>query len=445
MPHQSRCLEYLTESQQEGVGGVLYLEQRLGKTFIMIRHLKAYEELTQTSALIVCPNSVKDVWAYELEIENENDFVILSGTKKQRLKLLENNYKYVIVNYESVSKLDLHLYEWSSVILDESIYIANPKSQRTKYFLNSFLHIQFKYILCGAPAPESMLQYFSQVRFVFKHFMLHANFYTYRLENFQHVGHRWMPKRGHKKDVYKYLRKNCFTLTRVESGLGSKKLYQIIKVAPTESQKKAYNKMFRDFEADGIFTKYAPVKYLYLHKISGGVNLNMEEWHSYEKFHRVVELLQEELKGQQVLIWFKYKHEIKQMENILSMVPLLRNKFLMITGDTPRTGRTMLRKAFNRKEYNIALLTIKANRTGNDWSSANTAIYYSNETSNDLRSQSEDRLIHPKIKEPKLIIDICTDGSLDLDIVALLKGKKLNSEFFMSSLYEQILNRGEMK
>ena len=87
---------------------------------------------------------------------------------------------------------------------------------------------------------------------------------------------------------------------------------------------------------------------------------------------------------------------------------------------------------------NVAILTIASSAKGQDWSVADTAIYYSNEYSNDLRSQSEDRICHPKKKLPLLIIDLNTESSIDEKVRKILKDKNFDSRMFMSRLIKEL-------
>lgn len=439
-PHQKTASDYLsTNTFCSEKRGALYMQMRLGKTLTVIRHLEPQREEHKGTILILCPNSVKATWANEFEEEGIDDYLIVQGTKKQKIEAMQYDFNYVICNYESTKLINAHLYKWYAVILDESICIANPKSQRTKYILNSFRHIERKYILCGEPAPENELQYFNQMVFTFGSFMDCISYWDFREKYFTDRMYRWTPKPGIKAKLYKELRSRCYFLSRKEAKVGNVKLYKKIKVKATAAQKKAYNEMFEEFEADGVSTKYAPVKALYLHKIAGGVNLDLKSWHSLKKFEAIIEMLQTELKNEKVIIWFAFIHEIEKMRELLSKANL---SHVYIDGSVSVELRERYRRLFTGSQLiNISIMSIGSMYRGTNWSAASTEIYYSNDPSRDKRSQSEDRLIGFDT-EPKQVIDVCTDGTIDLDYLELLRGKKIDSEFFKSSLYGAILKRG---
>jgi len=441
MIHQQKAVTYLQENRKKGYGGALFMEMRLGKTLTMIRFLESEPEFKKAPILILCPNSVKYTWGFELEEEGIIDYLVVQGTRKQKEEDLQYEYRYVICNYESAERLELHLYTWGAIVADESIYMANPKANISKYLLRNFSLTSYRYILCGNPAPESALQYFNQMMFYYGSFMSCNNYWSYREHYFNkdYSGYKWYIKPKLKTKIYKEIRREAFTLTREEAGVGSKKFYQKLKVPTTKKQMKAYYQMKENFEADGISTKYAPVKVMFMHKIAGGSNLKMDSWHSREKMKLLLELVKFEYPNQKILVWFKYLHEIREVSRYLTYhdVPALT-----IFGEDPIEERKRKREIFFKDpSLQICCMTIKSMRTGIDMSIADTAIYYSNEFSWDLRSQSEDRIISPKQKKPKMFIDLCSDKTVDFDIVDLLRGKKINSRFFMSALYEKILER----
>lgn len=406
----------------------------------MLRHFFTNDVSQENPCLVVCPNTVKGAWIDELDEEDFLDYVVVDGTVQQKKRILELSCSFFIISYQSLKTLDIHMYHWGSCVLDESIYISNPQAGVSKYVMSKLSIIKNKYVMCGSPAPESELQYFNQVVFVFGEFMGCNSFWSFRLTYFNQLGHKWFPKVGVKDKIYKELREKCFMLTRADAGIGSKKLYRRLQIPVTSSQRKSYNSMLNKFEADDVMCKHAPVKHLYMQKISGGVHLSGKKWHNLAKFFAVKELVKGELQGQKVLVWFKFRHEMSECRRVLEDANI---KHVMINGLTPVTSRNKIRKHFwNTPDIPLALLSIKTMRAGTDWSCADTSIYVSNEFSWDLRSQSEDRLIHPKIKTPKLIIDLCSNGTIDYDIADLLRGKKIGATFFMSSLYEKIKARG---
>ena len=89
-------------------GYILSFDQGLGKTFTSVA---LAEVLCKDKIIIVCPNSLKENWAYEIKsyyskYDNEKvwkDEIFILGSSK--FSNLSNKTKYVIVNQESIPKI----------------------------------------------------------------------------------------------------------------------------------------------------------------------------------------------------------------------------------------------------------------------------------------------------------------------------------------------------
>lgn len=144
------------------------LEMGLGKT------LEAIAVVLLSKAkkvLVVCPNTVKTVWADEIEKWSDYPYLIIEGDKKQRLRLWEKDSVFYIVNYESAR---LHVPEmeeidWDIVIVDEAHRIKNRQAKQTKAVKS--IEARRKILLSGTPimnrAEEiwSLLNYLNPVEY----------------------------------------------------------------------------------------------------------------------------------------------------------------------------------------------------------------------------------------------------------------------------------------
>lgn len=121
-------------------GYILSFDQGLGKTFTAIG---LSEVLKAQQVVIVCPNSLKENWAYEIRSYFDKYFndeylwkeeVYVVGDSKYRYN--KSTTKYVIVNQESISKA--HNYVKKSgvmIVVDESHNFRNIDSKRSQELL----------------------------------------------------------------------------------------------------------------------------------------------------------------------------------------------------------------------------------------------------------------------------------------------------------------------
>jgi len=125
-PFQKAGVEYIIKNKRLIVGD----EMGLGKTIeaiASVHHIKAYP------VLVSCPNSLKYNWKREWEkwvgcsvdiINSEDDLDVITD------KVEDNDV--VIGNYNTIAKYvdKLKVYKWKAVIMDESHYLKNAKTNR---------------------------------------------------------------------------------------------------------------------------------------------------------------------------------------------------------------------------------------------------------------------------------------------------------------------------
>ena len=431
-PHQKLAHKYLGAR----FGGLLFMEMRLGKNLTIIRFLK--ERGLQDNVLIITEYGAMNSFVEELTDEGEN-FVALYGTKKQRLNLLENREGgWVISNYESAKKLDLDKHEWKVVILDETIKIANPKSQRTKYFLSAFKNVRLKYVLNGSPMPENLLQLCCQFLFVHGVYMGCKNYWQYRAKYFQtdSTGFEWTPKKGHIQQVDSYVHKHAFVMTREEANVGPAKHYQKRIIEMTPSQKAVQNKLFKEYAyGDAEYTNPLGVC-VGLRYVAGGITPSSDhEVLSRAKINEIINIINEENPQSKFLIWCSFKEELKFICKELDKAVIPN---ISISGDQTQPERTVRKNLFDNDPYiKCAVLTEASCAKGQDWSSADTSIYYSREWSNDLRKQSEDRLVHLRKHYPVMIIDLLCENSVDIDVYEGLIEKSFTERLIMNKIFQK--------
>lgn len=437
MPHQRHIVAYLRERARVKKGGALFVEMRLGKTLSMIRFLKTQKG----RKLIVAPLTVLSTWEEQLRGDGVYSILNLGGKTKQKKvqELEQSTAKWILLNYESMKSVKIHsfLSENDAIVLDESIAIASPATAISKYLMNRRYFPQWrKYCLSGLPAPENSMQYFNQVVFTQGSLLHTDNFYTFRSKFYDQDGYGWVPKPFTEKAICEETDKRCFVLTRNDEGLGSKKIYKKMYIPLASEQKRVYNEMLHTFalEDGDVSTNYITTQILYLARIAGGNHPTEQDvWYSLKKMGVVAELLRTGFKGEQALLWCRFRAEANKLHSYLQG-KLPEARIGLITGETPREVRIAARDAFMRGELDYMVMTISTSKRGLDFSAANVAIYYSNEYSSDARGQSEDRVIHPKKQEPCYVVDLLTENTIDGDVLEILQDKKISQRMFMTKL-----------
>lgn len=435
MPHQIKVLKYAKPLSSLA----LFLEMRLGKTLITIRWI----ELKKVSRiLVVCPKTVIPVWCEELYDEDyaEQDVFPLYGSTNSRLQTIVSQKckGWFITNYESISYCpEIIEFPWDAIILDESTRIRKPKAGITKLLCTHTKHIPLRAILTGLPCPESEMDYCEQFRFLHEEFMQFKNYWYWRKKYCFQIGYSWQVKASILPKIKEYVNKYSFSLTRIQAGMGSKKVYVKRYVHLNPVQKRMYREMMKlfltEYEGEVFSTKYIPVRLEYLIRIASGFTPK-DKLISPAKGKEILYLLSSELKNEKVVIWFKHNLELEYIVKLLT-----KNKINVgwITGKS-KSNLT----SFKSKTGKMQVLCVqgKCGMMGLDFSVASTSIYYSNWWDGEIRRQSEDRIIHPRKKVPLLYIDLVCKGTVDEDILDTLKKKKLVSKYFTLNI-KKLLTR----
>jgi SNF2 family DNA or RNA helicase len=168
-----------------------------GKTLIGIQLIKQ----KQVKTLIVCPLSIiESAWIGDIEefepelLATTKNLWRLWKTKKnkngeERLEYWLNQCQIGIINFDLFRIIADRLakYNFKMLLIDESSEINNIKAQITKKAIGYCdKYPQFVYLFSGTPAPNSELEYFSQIRALDKN-LFGWNYYAFRNRFFSQV------------------------------------------------------------------------------------------------------------------------------------------------------------------------------------------------------------------------------------------------------------------
>ncbi len=153
--------------------GALFMEMGLGKTVATLTAIKKlmFEELDVMNVLVIAPKRVaENVWSGEIEKWDHLKTLVISkitGTDKQRRKALSEKADIYIIGRDNVAWLcDIYnggRLPFDMLVIDELSSFKNPRSVRFKRLKR--IQPMFKRIigLTGTPAPNGLIDLWSQV------------------------------------------------------------------------------------------------------------------------------------------------------------------------------------------------------------------------------------------------------------------------------------------
>lgn len=435
-PHQKKALEYALPRARVA----FFMEMRLGKTLVAIRWVK---QTKCKNILVLAPKSALPGWIEELKDDGVLPIRIieLNGNTQDRynqaLSLVgfkKTTSRWFLTNYESMTaNPNMHKVPWDCIILDESTKIRNVSSEISKAMVK-YTTAQYRAILTGCPCPEGEIDYFQQMKFLFDGFMGENDIWFWKKKFCIKDGFDWRFNPCFKTRLKENIEDKVFTLTRKEAGLGELKVYEKRYVEMNYLQKSRYKEIEKDFASltYNKSTKWAPVKFEWMHQIAGGLIKIGNEVNlvAREKIDEIIYLLKNDLKNEKVVIWFKHNWELNMVCAELNKV---RIQSAIYTGEVKG-----MEDEFKNGRINVMLAQPKAASQGLDWSCASTAIYYSNWCDGEIRIQSEDRIVSTSKKDPLLYIDLITKDTIDEDIYELVTNKKLKATDLMKKLTERM-------
>ena len=152
-PHQEEALR-LTKGKNKVA---YYLDMGLGKTFCASEKML---ELDAPLNLIVCPKSLVDTWKKHLQVYY---FCLNVSDLTKNNSLISENTRVAIINYDLVwRRPELLKLKNFTLILDESSYIKNESSKRTKFIMK--MRPDNIILLSGTPTGGKYEELYSQAR-----------------------------------------------------------------------------------------------------------------------------------------------------------------------------------------------------------------------------------------------------------------------------------------
>lgn len=422
--HQQEALDFLKDRER----GALLMEMGTGKTRIVLERIASGE--LPSPVLIVIPNSLFYSWSKEIFQFPEISSVSLTGTRKQRLAKLRGSESVFLLNYDYLSPLRDALLRkrFRSLIFDESTMIKNPRAKRTRAATKLADCAEHVYILTGTCMANAPLDVFCQFRLLGKD-VLGNSYYGFRntfaiintYKGFPEVvGYRDLDVIQDRLSNFSFvkLKRECLDLPpktfeerRVELLPEQRKLYDQVK-----------DEILMEFEDSPFSTPLAITKMLRLSQIVGG-HLTTDDGET-KTFPSAKEkelvLVVEQAQPQKVVVWCRFRHEIRRAECMLQMYHPVT-----LHGDVSVTDRGKRIELFQEDEKTRVLISqIQVGKFGLTLTAGTVAVYYSKTYSLEDYLQSQDRIHRIGQQQPVTIIDLNATGTLDVSLQIALQKKK---------------------
>jgi SNF2 family DNA or RNA helicase len=468
--HQREALSRLRDAEAYA----LLMEQRCGKTRPAIedtsdQFLKSQIDL----GLVICPNSVKSVWAKD-EIPKwtpkgvPTDVILYRSSERKDVTARVKDWRggtlqWLVVNCETIQTSTgeqwlTNLIQGRKVncIVDEATRFKSPSSSRSKALVRMRKLFKRRRIMTGTIVTNNPLDVYIPFLFLDPAILGYSNFYSFR-NDFAILNQSW----GRQQVVgyvntdriaeliapfsYRVTRDQCFDMPP--------KVYSKKEVELTEEQRRLYNDM-RDLmlaefdDPDGmevpiydedynqvgtrrvqqVTATIVLTKMLRLQQITGGFFPNAEGHvvaipGKNPKLEALLEEL-EECAGKGI-IWARFRPEIALISQHLR-AKYGEDAVVEFHGGVKEAQRTINRHRFQDPKDPARWLVGQpdAGGIGIPLHEAHNVLYFSNSFSLENRLQSEDRAQNLEKKTSVGYTDIVAKDTLDPKVMDSLRNKK---------------------
>ncbi|NCB43075.1 MAG: hypothetical protein EOM59_10705 [Clostridia bacterium] len=338
LTHQKRGIEFLVGNN--GIGA-LFWDTGTTKTRTALEVFSYYKKLEpQIKLFVICPITlIESSWADDIR-----EFTPFTYENLRKTQILDADI--LLINYETIITARFQptlrkLMTKNIMIVGDEFHKAKAYNSKTTKYLHAIGDcVTKKVILTATPAPNTELEYWSQMRFLSKH-ILGDNFFKFRHKFFclgrgksviplagvdkrmmlklMQSGYKMQLIPGAERVFAERLKPYCMFLKKREVLDLPDEVFIYRKVEMTSAQKKAYNQMKKDLvtELDGeqISVPLALAKYCKLRQITSGFLYGQDKTLRFQFNPKMEELknVVEEIGKNKIIIFCQYKEEIREI------------------------------------------------------------------------------------------------------------------------------------
>lgn len=328
-PHgyQAFSTEFILKHKSAG----LFLECGLGKSVITLTAIVElmYNMFDVSKVLVIAPLRVADTtWQDEIEKWEHLKYLKLSkvlGSKKNRIMALYKKADIYTINRENVPWLvDFYKNDWpfDMIVIDELSSFKSPSAKRFKALKKVRHKIKRIVGLTGTPAPNGLLNIWSQIYLLDEGERLERTFTGYRNRYFHPqkyingvIPADYVINEDAEEKIYEKISDICISMKALDYLKMPECIFNKVMVELSEKDMKLYRKLERDlllpFEDSDVDAKNAAVLSNKLLQMASGAIY--DEFGDVKLIHDkkldALEDLIEAANGKPVLVYYGFKHD----------------------------------------------------------------------------------------------------------------------------------------
>lgn len=422
--YQNYCIEKIIDNSMFA----LLLDMGLGKSVITLTAIwdLIFDYFEISKVLIIAPLRVaRDTWSKECEKwEHLNGLRIskILGTEKERRAAVGRNADIYIINRENVEWLCANYkFDFDMVVIDELSSFKSHQSKRFKALRKVRPSIKRIVGLTGTPAPNSLMDLWSQINLLDMGERLGRFIGGYRERYFtpdkrnREVVFSYKPREGAEDSIYKKISDICISMKALDYLDMPECIFNKVEVQMDEKEEILYKKLetemllsFEEGDIDAV--NAAALSNKLLQMANGAVyDENGKVKVIHDKKLDVLEDLIEGTNGKPVLVLYGYKHDKDRIVK-------------RFNAEEINTSEDITK--WNNGEIKVAIVhPASAGHGLNLQAGGSTAIWFGLNWSLELYQQANARLWRQGQKDIVIIHHIITKGTVDEDVMKALERK----------------------
>lgn len=438
--HQKVTAGFLTNNNR----AYCFSSQGTGKTAAVIwaaDYLLTIGDVTRV--LVICPLSIVDVaWMNDLfTTAMHRTAAVAHGTREQRVKVIEGDYEFVIINFDGVNLIKNEARnKFDLIVVDEANFLKTATTNRWKA-VNSLINPETKvWMLTGTPAAQSPLDAFGLAKLATPHrvpryFGAWRDKVMNKLTKF-----KWVPKynattivNAALQPAIRFAKEDCIDLPPL--------VYQTRHVELTKQQQLYYTQLKRKLliQADGerVSAVHAASELNKLLQISCGAVYSdsgeVLEFDARNRLKEVTEIVREA--SHKTLVFVPFRHAITCVAEHLEKEGFTVE---IVRGGVSKTERKRIFTAFqSTPDPHVLVIQPQSAAHGLTLTAANTIVWYGPVPSVETWLQANERINRPS-QENKMTVVKIYGSAVEKQVYAALESRTLDQSKLVS-IYEAAL------
>jgi SNF2 family DNA or RNA helicase len=429
-PYQKKGLKFCLENPSS----YLQLSMGLGKTLISLEWVK---DKLDSGVLIIAPlRAISTTWPDEMEKWGyDYTYTVLHGPEK--LHNIGLKRQVYIINFEGLQwlfdamktlfKVTKRL-PFRTIIIDEGSMIKSPSTKRFKTLRKLVDVFHNKLILSGTPAPNSLLDLWSQYYFLDGGERLEKAYYKYRQMYFYPLDYKqftWAIRSQEQKDmIYDKIKDITFRLDAGDYIKLPDRIDNVIKLRLSKTLQDNYKllekKFFLELEDTEIEVFNSAALSMKLRQyIQGGLYTNDKG--AWEKVHEVklnqLKEMVEIADGSPILCPIQFKFELELIRKVFPKVPA-------IVGGVPAQTTVQYIKDWNKKKIPLLIChPASLSHAVNMQYGGHTIVWYGLTWSSEQYQQLNARIDRQGQKHEVIVHHLVMQNTIDIAVMRALKSK----------------------